>query len=342
MKAISLDAPGQFRTLEVSEPGALAAGDALVRVHRVGICGTDYGGYLGKMPFFSYPRIPGHELGVEVLAVGAGVTNVAPGDRCSVEPYINCQHCYACRRGLTNCCEFHKTLGVMCDGGMVERYVLPARKLHVSRKLSYDQLALVETLAIGCHAIDRGAPREGEHVLVIGAGPIGLSAVEFAKVAGVKTIVLDTNEGRLAFCKTTMGVDYTIAVKGDGSELKTLEEITGGQLADVVVDATGSHKSMSAALGYCAFGGRLVYVGITQQELSFLHAPIMHRRELTILASRNALSRDISRIIALIEDGVIDTKPWITHHAKFDDLIAEFPTWLKPESGVIKAVVQLT
>ena len=341
MKAISLDAPQQFRALDIPEPAAPAPGEALVRIHRIGICGTDYGGYLGKMPFFSYPRIPGHELGVEVLAVGDGVTNVAPGDRCSVEPYINCQHCYSCSRGLTNCCESHKTLGLMCDGGMVERYLLPARKLHISRQLSYDQLALVETLAIGCHAIDRGAPRAGEHVLIIGAGPIGLSAVEFAKVAGAKTIVIDINEARLAFCKKTMGVDYTITAKGDGSEVKELEEITNGQLADVVVDATGSNKSMSAALHYCAFGGRLVYVGITQQELSFLHAPIMHRRELSILASRNALSPDFARIIQLIEDGRIDTQPWITHHAKFDDMIAAFPTWLKPETGVIKAVVEV-
>ena len=341
MKAIQLEKPGHFRPLDIAEPAAPPPGEALVRIHRIGICGTDYGGFLGKMPFYSYPRIPGHELGVEVLAVGAGVTNVRPGDRCSVEPYINCQQCYSCRRGLTNCCEKHLTLGVMCDGGMCERMLLPARKLHVSTQLTLEQLALVETLAIGCHAIDRGAPRAGEHALVIGAGPIGLSAIEFVKVAGAKSIVIDINEARLAFCKNTMGVDHTIVAKGDGSELKALEEITGGQLADVVVDATGSNKSMSVALGYCAYGGRLVYVGITQQELAFLHAPIMHRRELSILASRNALSPDFARIIRLIEDGTIDTKPWITHHAKFDEMIAAFPSWLKPETGVIKAVVEL-
>jgi alcohol dehydrogenase len=138
-----------------------------------------------------------------------------------------------------------------------------------------------------------------------------------------------------------MGVDLTIPVRGDGSEADALAEITGGQLADVVVDATGSNKSMSQALRYCAFAGRLVYVGITQQELSFLHAPVMHRRELTILASRNALSRDFARIIQLIEEEKIDTRPWITHRAEFDSMIEEFPTWLKPESGVIKAMVAL-
>lgn len=341
MKAIQLEKPRSFRTIETAEPAPPLAGEALVRIHRIGICGTDYGGYLGRMPFYSYPRIPGHELGVEVLAVGPDVANVRVGEHCAVEPYINCQHCYSCRRGLTNCCEAHQTLGVMCDGGMRERMILPARKLHVSKQLSLEQLALVETLAIGCHAVDRGNLRAGEHALIIGAGPIGLSAIEFVKVAGAKCIVMDLNEERLAFCRERMGVDHTLVSRGDGSELTALQKITNGQLADVVIDATGSHASMSAALNYCAYGGRLVYVGITQQEVAFPHAPIMHRRELSVLASRNALARDFTRIIGLIEEGRIDTKPWITHRVPFDHLIAEFPGWLRPESGVIKVIVEM-
>ncbi len=339
MKALQLEKPQAWRRIDIAEPAAPAAGEVLLRVHRIGICGTDISGYLGKMPFFSYPRIPGHELGVEVLAVGVGVTNVAPGDRCSVEPYINCGHCYSCRRGFTNCCETNKTLGVMCDGGMTERILLPARKMHPSKKLSFDQLALVETLAIGCHAINRGEPKPGEAVLVIGAGPIGLSVVEFAKLSGAKTIVMDMNEQRLAFVRNTMGVPDTILTKGDGEELKRLAELTNGQLADVVVDATGSNKSMGHALSYCAFKGRLIYVGITQSEISFLQAPALHRRELDIRASRNALPGDFTRIIRLIEDGQINTSPWITHQAAFEDMIGVFPSWTKPETGVIKAVV---
>jgi alcohol dehydrogenase len=344
MKAISLDQPRQFRLLDIPEPAAPAPDEALVKVHRVGICGTDLGGYLGKMPFFSYPRIPGHELGVEVLAVGAGVTNVSPGDHCSVEPYLNCQQCYSCRRGHTNCCESNQTLGVMCDGGLAERYLLPARKLHVSRLLTFDQLALVETLAIGCHAVNRGNPQPGEHVLVIGAGPIGLSAIEFAKLSGARTIVMDMNAGRLAFVREKMGVPDTIllAPSGEDVALEQFRALTSGQLADVVIDATGSNKSMAGALAYCAFVGRLVYVGITQQEISFLHAPILHRREVSILASRNALPADFTRIIALIEAGKIDTVPWITHHAAFDEMIDVFPSWLQPETGVIKAVVEVS
>lgn len=342
MKAILLEKPQAFRPIELPEPPAPGPGEALLKIHRIGICGTDYGGFLGKMPFYSYPRIPGHELGVEVLAVGEGVTNVKPGDRCSVEPYINCQKCYSCRRGLTNCCEAHKTLGVMCDGGMCERMILPARKLHPSAKLSFEQLALVETLAIGCHAVDRGGVKAGDHVVVIGAGPIGLSAIEFVKVAGATCIVMDISEARLAFCREKMGVPHTIVAKGDGAELQALTTITNGQLADVVIDATGHNKSMSNALNYCAYGAKLVYVGITQQEISFFQAPVLHRREVTIMGSRNAPTRDFPRIIRLIEDGTIDTRPWITHRTSFDAMIGEFPNWLKPESGVIKAVVALT
>ncbi|MEQ1860291.1 MAG: zinc-binding alcohol dehydrogenase family protein [Chthoniobacteraceae bacterium] len=342
MKALQLEKPETWRQIDIPEPAAPGAGEALVRVLRVGICGTDLGGYLGKMPFFSYPRIPGHELGVEVVAVGEGVTNVKPGDRCAVECYLNCQQCYSCRRGFTNCCENHKTLGVMCDGGLTERIVLPARKLHLASKLTPDQCALVETLAIGCHAVDRGNPQPGENVLIIGAGPIGLSALEFARLSGARPIVMDIAESRLAFVRKKMGVPDTIVVRGDESDIKAVAEMTGGQFADVVIDATGNNKSMVRAMEFAAFAARVVFVGITQQNLEFPHAPFLHRRELTIMASRNALSRDFARIIKLIEDGRIDTQPWITHHANFEDVPAVFPSWLKPESGVIKAVVNVS
>ncbi len=310
-----------------------------MRVHRVGICGTDISGFLGKMPFFSYPRIPGHELGVEVLAVGSGVTNIKPGDRCSVEPYMNCGNCHACRKGASNCCANLKVLGVMTDGGLCDRFVLPARKLHPSTKLSFEQLALVETLAIGCHAVDRSALVKGEDCLIIGAGPIGLSAIVFAKLTGARIIVLDMNRQRLDFCKEVMGVDETI-VLGDTVE-QDIRRVTNGDNPDVVIDATGSNVSMSNAFGYVAPTGRLVYVGITTKDVTFKH-PVFHRPEGTLLCSRNALPRDFARIIKLIEDGQIDTRPWVTHRTGFESLIADFPSFTKPETGVIKAVVSVT
>jgi alcohol dehydrogenase len=340
MQAIVLERPGEFARHEIAEPNPPAAGEVRVRVHRVGICGSDISGYLGKMPFYSYPRIPGHELGVEVLAVGAGVTNVRPGDHCSVEPYMNCQQCSACRRGGGNCCENLAVLGVHTDGGLRPEFNVPARKLHVSTKLTLDQLALVETLAIGCHAVNRGNPQPGEHVLVIGAGPIGLSVIEFVKLSGAVTTVLDLNPQRLDFCRRVMGVDHTVQAQADGSDLEQIRAITDGSLPTVVIDATGSSRSMCNAFNFVGHTGRLVFVGIVTDEIRFPD-PLLHRREMTVFASRNALPEDFDRIIGLIESGKIDTRPWITHRTKFDDLIANFPSYTKPETGVIKAIVEV-
>ena len=340
MKAIRLEKPEHFSTVNIDEPDKPAAGEALVEVHRVGICGTDFSGYLGKMPFFTYPVIPGHELGVTVLEVGEGVENVQVGDRCAVEPYMNCQECFPCHKGATNCCESLEVIGVHKDGGMCERFILPARKLHASTRLTMEQLALVETLGIGCHCVDRAGPAKGEKVLVIGAGPIGLSVVEFLKVAGAEITVMDMNETRLAFCETPMGVNHTVVFKSDGTEADQLREVNGGELPTTVIDATGSHVSMSNAFQCCAFTGQVVYVGITTDEVKFRHV-VIHRPEITIKASRNAVPSDFQRIIRLIEDGVIDTRPWLTHHASYDDFIGEFPNWLRPETGVIKAVLHM-
>jgi 2-desacetyl-2-hydroxyethyl bacteriochlorophyllide A dehydrogenase len=342
MKAIQLEKPHQFRSIELAEPAAPGPGEALVQVHRVGICGTDYSGYQGKMPFYSYPRIPGHELGVEVLAVGEGVTHLQLGARCSVEPYMNCQRCYSCRHGHGNCCEYLKVLGVMIDGGLCERFVLPAHKLHPSTRLTFEQLALVETLAIGCHAVNRGNPQPGQYVLLTGVGPIGLSALEFVKLSGAIPVVMDLNPQRLEFCRKKMGVQHTLLNSGTGTELEELKQLTEGALAQVVIDATGNHEAMGQALQFAGFTGRVVYVGITQQPVSFPHAPVMHRRELTLLASRNALPPDFTRIIQLIENNQIDTRPWITHHAAFGEMMGAFPTWLNPQTGVIKAIVEVS
>ena len=342
MQAVQFTAPEEINIIDLPEPSVPGPGEALVRTHRMGICGTDLACYLGKFPFFAYPRTPGHELGLEVVAVADDVTNVRPGDKCSLEPYVNNPESATSRKGSSNCCPGVQVIGVHNNGGLRKGvFAVPARKLHPGNDLSYDQLALVETLAIGYHAVQRGNPQPGETVLVIGAGPIGLASLEFLKLMDVKTIVMDMNEQRLEFVREVMGIPDTILTRGDGSEATRLAELTGGELAHVVIDATGSNKSMSHALNYCAFAGRLVYVGITQAELSFLHSPVMHRRELTLMASRNALVPDFTRIISLIETGRINTQPWITHRAPFSSVIDAFPGWLKPESGVIKAVVSL-
>ncbi len=341
MRALQLVEPKQFRWIDIAEPSSPGPDDVIVRVHRVGICGTDLGGYLGKMPFYSYPRIPGHELGVEVVAVGSEINHVKVGDRCSVEPYINNPASHASQRGRGNCCEELKVLGVHIDGGLRPLFQLPGRKLHPGNSLAYEQLALVETLAIGCHAVDRCSPKPGDDVLVIGAGPIGLSAMEFVRLSGARLIVMDINEQRLAFTKQFMGAGATIKFTGDGSELAALKEITGGNLAHMVIDATGNAGSMAKSLEYAAHTGQVVYVGITSDTVAFGH-PLMHRKELTLKASRNALPADFPRIISLIEAGKIDTKPWITHRVPFDTIIERFPDFTLASTGAIKAIIDVS
>ncbi len=341
MRAIRLQKPLHFEYVEIDPPGSPGPGQALVRTHRMGICGTDYSGYLGKMPFFQYPRVPGHELGVTVLETGSDVTNVEPGDRCSVEPYMNCGNCFACRGGSPNCCERLNVIGVMVDGGLCERFLVRADKLHTSCKLSFEQLALVETLGIGCHATDRGAPVEGSNVLIIGAGPIGLATLEFTRLTGARITVMDRVPSRLAFCERQYGIKNTVVFDQEETALEQVRAITGGDMYSVVTDATGSPASMSSALRYVAHTGTLVYVGITTDRIEFPH-PALHRPEMTIKGSRNALPKDFGRIINLIEDGTISTNPWITHRTRFEEVVANFESYTHPESGVIKAMVEVT
>ena len=337
MKTITLHEPGQLAHSETEVPTLSAPNMALVRVRRVGICGTDIHAFAGRQPFFSYPRILGHELGVEVIEVGENAAGIQAGDRCAVEPYLNCGQCIACRRGKTNCCANLKVLGVHTDGGMREIIEVPLEKLHKSDALNLDQLALVETLGIGAHAVQRAAIEPGEFALIIGAGPIGLSVIQFAQAAGAQTVVLDVNPQRLAFCQQQLGVAHTVLASEDN--LETVKELTNGDLPTVVFDATGNPKSMQSAFQYVAPGGKLVFVGLFLGDVTF-YDPDFHRREMTILATRNSTARDFQEIIALMEAGKIHTAPWITHRADCADMIARFPDWIKPETGVIKAIVE--
>jgi alcohol dehydrogenase len=328
MRALVLSEPQRLEAISLPETAGPGPGEALVAVRAIGICGTDISGYLGKMPFIEYPRILGHELGVEVLAVGADVGNVSPGDRCSVEPYLNCGHCHSCRQGKTNCCENLAVLGVHCDGGMRERILLPAAKLHPARGLGFDQLALVETLAIGCHAVNRASLVPDEDVLIIGAGPIGLTVLEFVRLTERKITVLELSETRRRF------------VAEHYSGVRVVANLPDEAAAHVVFDATGHAGSMAQALRWARFTGRVVYVGITKEPVP-LDDPLFHRRELTLLASRNAVASDFPRILELIATGKINTAPWITHRCQFDDLPAQMATWVQPQSGVVKAVATL-
>jgi 2-desacetyl-2-hydroxyethyl bacteriochlorophyllide A dehydrogenase len=337
METVVLKQPGEFELTDTPAPLTPPPGHALVRVRRVGICGTDWHAFRGRQPFFTYPRILGHELGVEIEQVNDPSSNLKPGDRCAVEPYLNCGTCGACRRGRTNCCANLKVLGVHIDGGMRSQIVVPAAKLHPSSKLSLDQLALVETLAIGCHAVNRAQVSKGEWALILGAGPIGLSVIPFAQAAGANLIVADISQPRLQFCREKMKVAHTLT--SDESLPQKLTDITGGELPTLVIDATGNSQSMMRCFDLVAAAGRIVFVGLFQGDVTF-NDPNFHRREMSLLATRNAVGEDFRRIIGMIEAGVVDTTPWITHRAPAAKIVESVNQWIDPNSGVLKAVVE--
>jgi 2-desacetyl-2-hydroxyethyl bacteriochlorophyllide A dehydrogenase len=344
MLTIVLDEPGRFRLTETPEPGAPGVGEALVRVGRVGICGTDLHAFRGRQPFFTYPRVLGHELGVEVMALGpeTDAAGLRVGDRCAVEPYLNCGVCLACRRGRTNCCEKLQVLGVHRDGGMVTHLVVPVDKLHRSDSLPLEHLALVEMLCIGAHAVRRAEITPGEQVLVIGAGPIGLATAQFALVAGADVTVLEISPARRAFCRDALGITRLV----DGTGLTSAEtaarlrEVLGGDLPTIVFDATGNVNSMMNAFQLVANSGKLVFVGLVQGDITF-NDPEFHRREMTLFASRNATAQDFRTVIDALESGRVNIAPWITHRTAPSTFIDDFPTWLEPERGVVKAMLEL-
>ncbi|MEM6641416.1 MAG: zinc-binding alcohol dehydrogenase family protein [Bacteroidota bacterium] len=339
MKAIRLKEPGSWERLEAPQPNRqLESGEALLKVKKIGVCGTDLHAFKGSQPFFNYPRILGHELAVEVAAVAEDVQNVKLGDLCSVEPYYNDIIGQAVRRGKTNCGEHLKVLGVHVDGGMCEYFTYPAKFLHPSSKLSADQLALIEPLAIGCHAVDRASIQKDDIVLVIGAGPIGLGATQFAQLTGARVLVMDIDQRKLDKCKEITGVEETLTADGDAEE--KLKAILNGDLPTIILDATGSSKSMLNTFNLAAAGGTIVFIGLFIGDVVF-HDPTFHKKELTLMASRAAMSQDFSRIIELVEEGKIDPSVYVTHRLNFDEVPEKFETLYELGPNLIKAIIDL-
>ncbi len=337
MKTVILEEAGKLAFADTAEPAGPGAGEALVRIQKVGICGTDITAYRGRFPFITFPRILGHELGVLVEAVGEGVTSLKEGDRCAVEPYLYCEGCPACRRGRTNCCESLRVFGVHCDGGMRDRVILPVRNLHRSNNLSFDELALVETMGIGKHAVSRAQLEEDKTVAILGLGPIGLTVAQFAVLAGARVVALDVSGRRIEMCRKLYGVE-TLELDIERSLPEQWAEKMG-PLPGTVFDATGNAASMTAAFTLPMNSGKLVFVGLIDGDLTFSD-PEFHRRELSVLATRNSVAEDFREIIAHMEAGVIDVAPWITHRTEAMQLPEIFDAWISPDSTILKGVVE--
>jgi 2-desacetyl-2-hydroxyethyl bacteriochlorophyllide A dehydrogenase len=308
----------------------------LVRPRRVGICGTDYHIFEGKHPFLQYPRVMGHELAVEVVEAPAGST-VVVGAVCAVNPYLSCGRCISCRAGKPNCCVKISVLGVHRDGGMAQLLSVPPQNLIPAEGLTTDECATVEFLAIGAHAVRRGAVGPGDRALVVGTGPIGLGAALFAKAAGAETVVFDHDPERATTAAALAGVE---AIAAEKDAVEAVREFTCGDGFDIVFDATGNQAAMERGFQFVAHGGRYVFVSVIKDSITFSD-PDFHRKELSLYGSRNATSEDFERVIATIRAKQIPIDRLITHRTSLADAAANIPIWARQKRGLIKALIEI-
>ena len=331
MRAISCAAPGELTLIDIERP-ELKPGWVRVGIRHIGICGTDYHIYEGKHPFLQYPRIMGHELSGVVLDAN-GATTLADGDPVVINPYLPCYKCPACLEGKTNCCETLTVIGVHGDGGMAEEIVMPEGNLYPAEGLSLRDAAMVEFLAIGAHAVRRTELKPGWRVLVVGGGPIGLGAAFFARIAGADVTILDAAADKLDSARA-FGFGAAALDEREGAEFKSKM----GTGFDAVFDATGAIPAMNQAVGYCRNGGALTLVGVVKGTLSW-EDPEIHRRELTIRASRNATREDFDHVVASIRNGSVPTDKLATHATSLDDVPVNLPKWAHERNGLIKAII---
>jgi 2-desacetyl-2-hydroxyethyl bacteriochlorophyllide A dehydrogenase len=329
------DTPGSLRAEHRPQP-VRAEGEVLVRVKRVGVCGTDLHIYTGTQPYLSYPRVMGHELSGLVEQADAGC-GLAAGDAVYVMPYLSCGTCVACRQGKTNCCVRIQVLGVHRDGAFTEYLCVPRPFVHKAEGITLDQAAMIEFLAIGAHAVRRADVGAGQRVLVVGAGPIGLATAVFARLRGANITVIDSRADRLDVAREHVGVAACV-VLGDGDAAE-LARLTDGEFFDAVFDATGNPAAMERGLQFVAHGGRYVLVSIVPGDIR-LSDPEFHKRETTLLASRNATAEDFRTVIAAMRTGQIPDRALATHRLALADLPSEFARLLDPQQRVIKAIVE--
>jgi len=335
MDYIICERPGEF-VLKKKEAPKKGVREALLKVKKVGICGTDLHAYTGNQAFFTYPRILGHELAVQVVEIDENVQGIQPGDKVVVMPYISCKKCIACRHGKFNCCTNMQVLGIHTDGGMQEYITVPIELLIPAQNLSDEQLAIVEPLAIGAHAIRRSRLKVGETIVVVGCGPIGIGIMKLAQLEGARVIAIDLNQQRLDYAKENLGLDHVVL--GGSDAINNVAKITDGDMATVVFDATGHKGALESGIGYMAHGGTYVLVGLSKGDLTF-HHPSIHAKETTLLCSRNATLEDFEHVIAVLEKGGFPIESFITHNVDYSEMITHFDGWLEPENGVIKAMV---
>ena len=339
MKAIVIEEPGKVKAIQAEKP-ALAPGEVMVKLKYVGFCGSDLSTYLGKNPMVKYPRVPGHEISGVIEACGDGVPqgfNV--GEPVTVVPYTNCGQCSSCRRGRDYACQFNQTLGVQRDGAMQEFISVPWQKILKAPKLSEFELAMVEPLTVGFHAIERGRVTDSDTVMVLGCGMIGAGAIVRAVLRGAKVIAVDIDDHKLKLA-SELGAQHTInSMKADLHA--ELVKLTGGDGPDVVVEAAGNPITYRAAVDEVAFTGRVICIGYAGNEVSFA-TKLFVQKEIDIMGSRNATPEDFRAVISYLERGTFPLEKMITEKVKPEEAADAVRRWADDPGKVMKILLDLT
>jgi len=336
MKALVIEALETCGFRDVAEvvPGE---GELLLEVRHVALCGSDFSTFKGLNPLVTLPRIPGHEIGAEIAAVGPGVpAEYAIGRRVIVVPYTACGKCTSCRRGRFNACRHNATLGVQREGALTERIVVPHGKVILNDRLAPRHLALVEPLSVGFHAVERGRITSADTVVVLGCGMIGMGAVIGAVARGARVIAVDYGD------KTRIAHSYGAAHSIDpGAEdvAARVAELTGGHGADVVVEAVGLPATFTQAIDLVCYAGRVVYIGYSKAPVSY-ETRYFNLKELDILGSRNALRSDFDAVIRWMEERPTPPDDLISRIFPFDEAALALPHWVAHRAETLKIVIE--
>lgn len=337
MKAIQIITPETIQLVERPEPVA-AKGEVKLKINYVGFCGSDLSTYLGKNPMVDYPRVPGHEISAVIVSAGEEVpANFKSGQAVTVVPYTNCGQCSSCRKGRFNACRYNQTLGVQRDGAMQEFITVPWQKLIVDNKLSARELAMVEPLTVGFHAVDRGRVSDIDTVMVFGCGMIGSGAIIRAALRGAKVIAVDIDDQKLELARK-IGANYCINSKITNLH-DALQEITGGHGPDVIVEAAGNPFTYQAALEEAAFAARVVCIGYAKNDVSFA-TKLWVQKEIDILGSRNATPSDFEAVINYLKQGRFPLDEMITRVIQPEEAASAVAAWAANPGQVMKILVQ--
>jgi 2-desacetyl-2-hydroxyethyl bacteriochlorophyllide A dehydrogenase len=335
MKAVQLEAPGKASFLQVHDP-EVNAGEILLEVRMVGLCGSDLNSYRGRNPLVSFPRIPGHEVAARVVDAGTH-PEWQPGTSVTLSPYTSCGRCASCLRNRPNACQFNETLGVQRDGALTQLIAVPATKLYRAN-LSLKELCLVEPLTVGFHAAARGRVAAGEVVAVFGCGGVGLGAVAGAAFRGATVIGIDLDDAKLDTARKA-GAAHVINTKRDDLHAR-LVELTYGRGPDVVIEAIGSPQTFRAAVEEAAFTGRVVYIGYAKEQVAY-ETRLFVQKELDILGSRNALPEDFREVIRLLEARKFPVEDAVTHIVPMEEAPAIFEEWSREPARFTKIMVEI-